>query len=512
MQGVSIVFLALLGVAAAVVIPEFNATNLQRQLKQQRFTGVLCYSETHNTSVAALKELDTVALAYLQEDDLIIAKYNFLLDKAHRVAGRKVLKCSGSTSFVVYDRQRKKANKLKESTLSSSGMLALVQSVSNVQSAPTNPPLKTLKVLTEVYDAFIGMDRLEADYFTREDRSSALDELRALLASVRAAPFGSSHIAHAETHLTVLSNIVTNDWERADVEKEIARLRKLISKTDKKRTQGFTEKLEIYRTFVEKVPNIVHFIKVDGREDHFNIVHFLCIAAAKYYLKPDRIYMHAPYNIRGPWWDRIKKHVTLKHAKLTYDLNGKPLRLAAHQSDVLRIQVLQEMGGIYMDWDVFSVRPHTDLLASPVTFGAEKKVFNYKEVLGVAVMIARKDAPFLTRFAHDMADVFDGEKCYSCHSTILGRDLALEHPEEIRVLNYTSFYHPGWELEGIQLMFDPKFYKAGEDPTRGLFYSFHLFESHENFQKYLPLITENWINTVDTHFAQYARPLLKHFK
>lgn len=190
-----------------------------------------------------------------------------------------------------------------------------------------------------------------------------------------------------------------------------------------------------------------------------------------------------------------------------------PIKLAAHQSDILRLEYLIRDGGIYMDWDVISLSGavNDDLLYSPVVFGAEKKIINFKEVLGVAWMAARPNSPFLRDFLKKMHAEFSAD-CYSCHSTILGRRLALANPEQLRVLNYTSFYHPGWELDGVKRLLEPSEFQRDNRDTNamgvGYFYAMHLFESHENFQKYIHQIDPKWLQTVDTHFGVLLRPML----
>lgn len=52
----------------------------------------------------------------------------------------------------------------------------------------------------------------------------------------------------------------------------------------------------------------------------------------------------------------------------------------------------------------------------------------------------------------------------------------------MRTINYTSWYHPGWEEDAIRLLFDPTMYSAGDDISDGYFYGIHLFESHKNYQ------------------------------
>ncbi len=192
--------------------------------------------------------------------------------------------------------------------------------------------------------------------------------------------------------------------------------------------------------------------------------------------------------------------------------NGVPIEYAAHQSDFLRLGYLVRDGGIYMDWDVISTGPIDDVLYSPVVFGAEKKVLNYKEALGVAWMAARRGGSlWLTRFLSEMGDKFQGKACYTCASVQLAKQLSLADPTGLRVLNYTSFYHPGWELDGVQRMLEPSQYSGGGDSmAHGYFYAMHLFESHANFQKYIARITLDWIRTVDTHFAAIIRPMLDY--
>lgn len=66
------------------------------------------------------------------------------------------------------------------------------------------------------------------------------------------------------------------------------------------------------------------------------------------------------------------------------------------------------------------LRPIDDLLSNSVIFGAEKKVVNMKEVLGVAVIMARPQEPFLLMWRKEMHKNFDGDRCYACHSILLG--------------------------------------------------------------------------------------------
>lgn len=176
-------------------------------------------------------------------------------------------------------------------------------------------------------------------------------------------------------------------------------------------------------------------------------------------------------------------------------IGDKRTRLAAHQSDAWRLELLLNQGGIYMDWDVIVTNSFDPLLNTGVIFGIEKKVPDYFELMGVAVLLSRSHEPFMELWKKEMAKEFDGEKCYACHSTVLARKLAV-NSDKVTVLNHFAFYHPGWEQSAYDSLFQPLPHKKGsklnkkihEEYLKGT-YAIHLFESHANFQPILPTIT-----------------------
>jgi hypothetical protein len=74
---------------------------------------------------------------------------------------------------------------------------------------------------------------------------------------------------------------------------------------------------------------------------------------------------------------------------------------------------------------VISTGPVDDVLSSAAVMGMEKQVYQMNEVMGVAAMMSRPQSSWMKRFRADMEVEFDGERCYACHSTGLGRRLAM---------------------------------------------------------------------------------------
>ena len=51
----------------------------------------------------------------------------------------------------------------------------------------------------------------------------------------------------------------------------------------------------------------------------------------------------------GHWWDLTKPMVKLEFVEPPVEIFGKPITQQAHKSDVIRLQVLLDEGGIYAD-------------------------------------------------------------------------------------------------------------------------------------------------------------------
>jgi hypothetical protein len=63
--------------------------------------------------------------------------------------------------------------------------------------------------------------------------------------------------------------------------------------------------------------------------------------------------------------------LTFRKVDLISEVLGRPVTNYAHRADVLRLQVLEEFGGIYLDLDVVSLKPLDDLLDREFIMGQE---------------------------------------------------------------------------------------------------------------------------------------------
>ena len=115
----------------------------------------------------------------------------------------------------------------------------------------------------------------------------------------------------------------------------------------------------------EPVPPLVHFIfglSDEPSQRDFAFSHYLAIRAAHVHLQPTRIRFHYHHSPQGKWWDHAVPLLDLERVDIPREIFGRSLAHAAHRADVLRLRLLIEHGGIYLDLDVLVLRPFGPLI------------------------------------------------------------------------------------------------------------------------------------------------------
>jgi hypothetical protein len=190
-------------------------------------------------------------------------------------------------------------------------------------------------------------------------------------------------------------------------------------------------------------------------------------------------------------------------------LGNHRLVAAAHQSDVWRLKQLIEHGGFYFDWDVLLLRPPESLRSQVCVMAVERQEPGYHEVMGVSAIGAMPQSVFLRGWLDAMPSVYNPGR-YVSHSTVLARELALRLPALVRVLDYRTFYDPGWSAEAMRWLFDPAL-RLPEDELRARLeraIGMHLFCSHANFLRWGRGITESDVEAGRSNLALLMRPYL----
>jgi hypothetical protein len=279
------------------------------------------------------------------------------------------------------------------------------------------------------------------------------------------------------------------------------------------------------------ISSIFHFVfgmAEDFGGKPFSLVHYLSIKSAIVINKPDKVYFHYQYEPEGEWWSKAKELLTLNKITAPKNFLGNELCHVAHQADVIRLQVLKEFGGVYLDLDTICVKPIHDLYHHKTVFGEEQNLIyiprNWRQQLKInfwklmvkkgvsynrqkrkisnAVILAEKESSFIKMWL-DSYRTFRSkgrDKYWNEHSGIMPLRLLEKADDAATLLGPFAFHYPLYSEQGLKSMFE----EVNEFPEA---YLHHLWESF-SWDKYLSKLTPEEIKTKDTTYNLIARRFL----
>ncbi|RDA91797.1 hypothetical protein CP533_2806 [Ophiocordyceps camponoti-saundersi (nom. inval.)] len=291
------------------------------------------------------------------------------------------------------------------------------------------------------------------------------------------------------------------------------------------------------------IPNVVNFIFFQrlpprNSQGDFGFLSYLAVRSAIVSLKPQRLYLHYGFSsppsprhrpdnnvdgeakfkhliVNNPWIRRLAKHVELKRYTKPID---NSLRHQEHLADKVRLEILLEHGGIYLDLDAFALRPFAKALEPPSPHDA---VLGYeggnRAGMCNAVIAARPNSTFIRRWL-ETYDGVDLNKEWNYHSVILPMELASQHPDEICPLPPDAFLWPTWTWGHVRWMHEPLSSDEAElwqgrirDFGGSLFKNqlvYHAW-SQMSRRRYLNRLTPDIIRREDTRFNLLMRRFLE---
>ena len=144
-----------------------------------------------------------------------------------------------------------------------------------------------------------------------------------------------------------------------------------------------------------RIPNIVHFIYgLKGPEEPLFYFHYLAVLSAILVNRPDAVYFHYQHRPVGPWWEEIEQIVVPVERIAPERIGTQRLSHYAHKADVMRLEILLEQGGIYLDIDTLCLKPWHALLRHAFVIGEESSFGNPEAGLCNAVMFGEPRAAF----------------------------------------------------------------------------------------------------------------------
>jgi hypothetical protein len=247
------------------------------------------------------------------------------------------------------------------------------------------------------------------------------------------------------------------------------------------------------------IPNHLHYVYINERP--WKIHHYLSVKSAIVKGKLDKINIWLDKEPTGKWWEKTKPLVSVHNINPPTEIFGKPIKEPAHKSDVLRLQILRDYGGIYIDTDVIFVRPFKNLLNNKFVLGEQGP--DGCEGLCPATILSEKNSEFSKIWLDEFKNHFEGgppgSPTWCKHSVNLPLSLSKQHQDLITIVNYQYFFWPLYHQKHIEAIFE-------EDLNFPSAYSHHLWES--SGKKYLEEMDEEKIYSQNTTFTKLVRDLL----
>ncbi len=248
------------------------------------------------------------------------------------------------------------------------------------------------------------------------------------------------------------------------------------------------------------IPKIIHFIfglAEDFGGKPFSFVHYMAIRSAIVCNPGYQVRYYYKYEPSGIYWDIVKSDIDLIPIAPPVEIYGRPLCHVAHQSDVVRLQLLFNEGGIYLDLDTITVSSFDSLLDHEMVMGVQGRGDKIDGLCN-AVMMAAPNARFVQRWLEAYASFRSKgqDRYWDEHSVQLPMKLAMQNPDEITILDRGAFFYPSAEPAGVlDLFVEKKYFPAA--------YCHHLWEGLAwNLIKNL---NERCVMAIDTTYNLMAR-------
>lgn len=235
----------------------------------------------------------------------------------------------------------------------------------------------------------------------------------------------------------------------------------------------------------------------------WSLVHHVCLKSAVERINPTDVLFYCEYEPSGPWWELSRKLVSLQNLKAPQEIFGNPVLHPAHRADIVRLEKLLSVGGIYLDADVFVHRSFNELLEFSTVLGSERV---NEETVGLcnAVILAEREAPFLRRWYSEYTWFRSRgkDKYWDEHSVRVPYQLSKTFPAELTVLPHTAFFWPTFTPSDLSLIF-----VAAPHLETSKAYATHLWESPA-WEPYLKHLTPGRVRSVHSSFHRWARPMI----
>ena len=258
-------------------------------------------------------------------------------------------------------------------------------------------------------------------------------------------------------------------------------------------------KKDVNKTSEFVVPNKVHYVWYADKNVNFTFQQYLSVLSVHRFQKPDGIFFHTNMPPSGEYWNETLKIpkfyvVNRKRPKEIFGVQMKKPVFETSDSDISRVKILMEEGGIYLDTDVWVIRSLDPLRKYDCVMGEE---MSNSLAIGGSIVLANKGSVFLKLWMEHF--LFDYRvESWAYNSVIVPTKLYQQYPNILHV-EKEKLQHPAWNK--LEYLYGKMSYPWREN------YTLHLWRSMEKRAKtnYEFNISPDSIKSLKSTFGQAAR-------
>ena len=230
----------------------------------------------------------------------------------------------------------------------------------------------------------------------------------------------------------------------------------------------------------DPIPKIVHFVYIrsdPGSQLKFSFSAFLSIFASILYINPSKVYIHSDYNSQdiqdaarnGNHWTR--KLLSTWPGLITWNLVRVPnyagpndhqrIDAIQHKSDFIRWDVVGEFGGVYLDFDVITLKSLDPLLNAGYGFvggrqyGGKDEDGRINGTINNGVFLTKPRSAMATIMKREQHAGFTGEWASNLQTMTRTAEYLVNVPNQVLILDRTAFAPTHWFPESKNALFEP---------------------------------------------------------